>query len=50
MIQLFVIPVVMTTVFVLSYFFIWLISKGLHGMTLDYTEESLNSNDQTMVN
>jgi Amt family ammonium transporter len=42
--QLFAVPVVMSTVFALSYFFIWLISKGLHGITLEYTEESLNSN------
>ncbi len=37
--QLLAIPIVVGTVFALSYFFIWIISKGLHGITLEYTEE-----------
>ncbi len=41
--QLFAIPVVMITVFVLTYVFIWLISKGIHGIIREYTEEEIEA-------
>ena len=39
--QLLAIPVVLVTVFVLSYFFMWIISKGIHGIIREYTAEEL---------
>ncbi len=39
--QLFAIPVVLVTVFVLSYIFLWIISKGIHGIIREYTAEEL---------
>jgi Amt family ammonium transporter len=39
--QLFAIPVVLGTVFVLSYVFMWIISKGIHGIIREYTAEEL---------
>lgn len=37
--QLFAVPVVVATVFALSYVFMWIISKGTHGITREYTAE-----------
>lgn len=42
--QLLAIPIVLVTVFVLSYIFIYLISKGMHGMINEYTTETLERN------
>jgi Amt family ammonium transporter len=39
--QLLAIPVVLVTVFVLSYVFMWIISKGIHGIIREYTAEEL---------
>ena len=48
--QLLAIPVVVVTVFVLSYIFIWIISKSLHGIINEYSAElskpSLESGNQ----
>jgi ammonia channel protein AmtB len=39
--QLLAIPVVLGTVFVLSYVFMWIISKGIHGIIREYTDVEL---------
>ncbi len=39
--QLLAIPAVIITVFVLSYIFMWIISKGIHGIIREYTAEEL---------
>ena len=44
--QLFAIPVVLGTVFVLSYVFMWIISKGIHGIIREYTAEELREQRQ----
>jgi Amt family ammonium transporter len=41
--QLLAIPAVLGTVFVLSYVFMWIISKGIHGIIRDYTAEELRA-------
>jgi ammonium transporter, Amt family len=41
--QLLAIPVVLGTVFVLSYVFMWIISKGIQGIIREYTTEELSS-------
>ena len=41
--QLLAIPVVLGTVFVLSYVFMWIISKGMHGVIREYTAEGLRA-------
>jgi ammonia channel protein AmtB len=40
--QLLAIPAVLGTVFVLSYVFMWIISKGIHGIIKEYTAEELS--------
>jgi Amt family ammonium transporter len=42
-VQLFAIPIVVVKVFVLSYIFIWLISKTLHGIIKDYNPGNINA-------
>jgi hypothetical protein len=39
--QLLAIPVVLGVVFVLSYVFMWIISKGIKGIISEYTAEEL---------
>ncbi len=41
--QLLAIPAVLGTVFVLSYVFMWIISKGIHGIIRDYTAEEFRA-------
>ena len=43
--QLFALPVVLGTVFVLSYVFMWIISKGIHGIIREYTAEELGEQE-----
>ena len=42
-VQLFAIPIVVVTVFVLSYIFIWLISKTIHGIIKDYNSGNIEA-------
>jgi Amt family ammonium transporter len=42
--QLLAIPIVLITVFVLSYIFIYIISKGMHGIINEYTADELKGN------
>ena len=46
--QLLAIPVVLITVFVLSYVFMWIISKGIHGIIKEYTAEELELGRHTI--
>jgi Amt family ammonium transporter len=48
-IQLLAVPVVVITVFVLSYVFMWVISKGIHGIIKEYTAEELKAQKKTPV-
>jgi ammonium transporter, Amt family len=42
--QLLAVPIVIITVFALSYIFIYIISKGMHGIINEYTTEELQGN------
>ncbi len=39
------VTVVLDTVFVLSYVFMWIISKGIHGIINEYTAEELGEQE-----
>jgi Amt family ammonium transporter len=42
--QLLAIPMVIITVFALSYIFIYIVSEGMHGIINEYTTEELQGN------
>ena len=44
--QLLAIPIVIVTVFVLSYIFMWIISKGIHGIIEEYSTNELENERQ----
>jgi Amt family ammonium transporter len=46
--QLLAIPVVLITVFALSYSFIYIVSKGMHGIINEYTAEDLQGNAEKL--
>jgi ammonium transporter, Amt family len=46
--QLLAIPIVLITVFALSYFFIYIVSKGMHGIINEYTAQDLQGNAEKL--
>jgi len=46
--QILAIPIVLITVFVLSYFFIYIISKGMHGIINEYTAKDLEGSAEEL--